>query len=98
MDMHIYRKFLNACQLSGTKKSERIKYPFWKIDVYAVKIYRNDAYGNGTGNMSAGRAGLQDMGSRWKCAKSEAGREPGETYLLPEILNSQGGIYCQEGE
>lgn len=56
MDMHIYRKFLNACQLSGTKKSERIKYPFWKIDVYAVKIYRNDAYGNGTGNMSAGRA------------------------------------------
>lgn len=36
------------------------------------------------------------MGSRWKCAKSEAGREPGETYLLQEILNSQ-GMYCQEG-
>ena len=42
------------------------------------------------------RSGLQDMGSRWKCAKSEAGREPGETYLLQEILNSQ-GMYCQEG-
>lgn len=53
MDMHIYRKFLNDCQLSGTKKSERIKYPFRKIDVYAVKIYRNNAYGNGTGNISA---------------------------------------------
>ena len=49
MDMHIYRKFLNDCQLSGTKKSERVKYPFRKIDVYAVKIYRNNAYGNGTG-------------------------------------------------
>ena len=35
------------------KKSERIKYPFRKIDVYAVKIYRNNAYGNGTGNISA---------------------------------------------
>lgn len=57
MDMHIYRKFLDDCQLSGTKKSERIKYPFRKIDVYAVKIYRNNAYGNGTGNMSAGRVG-----------------------------------------
>ena len=57
MDMHIYRKFLNACQLSGTKKIGKVKYPFRKIDVYAVKIYRNNAYGNGTGNMSAGRAG-----------------------------------------
>ncbi len=47
------------------------------------------------------RSGLQDMGSRWKYTKSEAGREPGETYLLQEILNSQGmycQMYCQEGE
>lgn len=43
------------------------------------------------------RSGLQDMGSRWKCAKSEAGREPGETYLLQEILNSQGGCIVRRG-
>lgn len=37
------------------------------------------------------------MGSRWKCAKSEAGREPGETYLLQEILNSQGDVLSVGG-
>lgn len=39
------------------EKIGKVKYPFRKIDVYAVKIYRNNAYGKGTGNMSAGRAG-----------------------------------------
>ena len=37
------------------------------------------------------------MGSRWKCAKSEAGREPGETYLLQEILNPQGAVLSGGG-
>lgn len=99
MDMHIYRKFLNACQLSGTKKSERIKYPFWKIDVYAVKIYRNNAYGNGTEKcLPAEQVRFTGHGQPMEMCKIGGRTGTRRNLSAAGDFKLSGGMYCQEGE